>query len=103
MRGPTIVAAVVYLLFAGACFHLIGRDNAPGLALGEGLFTLFGGLALVWGVFDPRRAPAVVLAGTVPLVGWFIATPYNSGPPFLVASVVVPAAACVVGVRRALR
>jgi hypothetical protein len=28
--------------------------------------------------------------GTVPLVGWFVATPWNSGPPFLVASLVAP-------------
>src|SRR3954453_6345604 len=101
MRGLTVFAALVSLLFAGACFHLIGRDNAPGLALGEGLFTLVGGVALAWGIFDERRRALIVLAGTVPLVGWFVATPYNSGPPFLIASLIVPGAAVLAGVRRA--
>jgi hypothetical protein len=31
-----------------------------------------------------------VILGTLPLVGWFLATPWNSGPPFLVASLVAP-------------
>ena len=38
-----------------------------------------------------------MLATTLPLVGWFIATPYNSGPPFLIASLIVPAVAVTVG------
>jgi hypothetical protein len=35
---------------------------------------------------------------TVPLVGWFIATPYNSGPPFLIASLIAPVVAAMAGV-----
>jgi hypothetical protein len=31
-----------------------------------------------------------VAIGTLPLVGWFLATPWNSGPPFLIASVFAP-------------
>ena len=91
------IAGAIYLLFAGACFHLIGRDDAPWLALGEGLFTLLGAVGLAWAVIAPRRQPAIVLAGTLPLVGWFVATPYNSGPPFLIASLVTPAVAAVAG------
>jgi hypothetical protein len=57
------------VLFASSCFRLVWVDPGWGLATGEGLFTLLGGVALV---------------------GWFIATPYNSGPPFLIASLIVP-------------
>src|SRR4051812_49502723 len=103
MRGLTIFAAVVYLLFAGACFHLIGRDDAPGLALGEGLFTLLGGLALLAATLASGRRWTIALVGTLPLVGWFVATPYNSGPPFLIASLIVPATAVTVGAVETLR
>ena len=96
-RLAPAAAGLVYLLFAGACFHLIGRDNAPGLALGEGLFTLLGALGLAAAVVARSRRWVIVLATTLPLVGWFIATPYNSGPPFLVASLIVPAVAVTVG------
>ena len=96
-RLAPAAAALVYLLFAGACFHLIGRDDAPGLALGEGLFTLLGALGLAAAVVARSRRWVIVLATTLPLVGWFIATPYNSGPPFLIASLIVPAVAVTVG------
>jgi hypothetical protein len=86
-------AGLVYLFFAGACFHLIGRDDA----LGEGLFTLLGAFGLAAAVVSRRRRWVIALAGTLPLVGWFIATPYNSGPPFLIASLIVPAVAVIVG------
>src|SRR4051812_12518623 len=86
VRALTVLVAAIYLVFAVACFQLIGHDNAPGLALGEGLFTLTGGLALAAAVVAPRRQELIALAGTLPLVGWFVATPDNSGPPFLVAS-----------------
>jgi hypothetical protein len=39
----------------------------------------------------------MIVAGTLPLVGWFIATPYNSGPPFLVASLIAPVIATLAG------
>jgi hypothetical protein len=96
-RLAPAAAGLIYLLFAGACFHLIGRDDAPGLALGEGLFTLLGTLGLAAAVLRRRRRWAIALAATLPLVGWFIATPYNSGPPFLIASLFVPAVAVTVG------
>ena len=90
-------AGLIYLVFAGACFHLIGRDDAPGLALGEGLFTLLGAVGLAAAVVVRSRRWMIALAATLPLVGWFIATPYNSGPPFLIASLIVPAVAVTVG------
>jgi hypothetical protein len=96
-RLAPAAAGLVYLFFAGACFHLIGRDDAPGLALGEGLFTLLGAFGLAAAVVSRRRRWVIALAGTLPLVGWFIATPYNSGPPFLIASLIVPAVAVIVG------
>jgi hypothetical protein len=96
-RLAPAAAGLVYLLFAGACFHLIGRDDAPGLALGEGLFTLLGALGLAAAVVARRWRWVIALAATLPLVGWFIATPYNSGPPFLIASLIVPAVAVTVG------
>ena len=96
-RLAPAAAGLVYLLFAGACFHLIGRDDAPGLALGEGLFTLLGALGLAAAVVARSRRWVIALATTLPLVGWFIATPYNSGPPFLIASLIVPAVAVTVG------
>ena len=96
-RLAPAAAGLVYLLFAGACFHLIGRDDAPGLALGEGSSR-----SSARSGSPPRSSPAsrrwvIALAATLPLVGWFIATPYNSGPPFLIASLIVPAVAVTVG------
>jgi hypothetical protein len=96
-RLAPAAAGLIYLLFAVACFHLIGRDDAPGLALGEGLFTLLGALGLAAAVVVQRWRWVIALAATLPLVGWFIATPYNSGPPFLIASLIVPAVAVTVG------
>jgi hypothetical protein len=96
-RLAPAAAGLVYLVFAVACFHLIGRDDAPGLALGEGLFTLLGALGLAAAVVARRWRWMIALVATLPLVGWFIATPYNSGPPFLIASLIVPAAAVTVG------
>jgi hypothetical protein len=82
------IACAIYLLFAGACFHLIGRDDAPWLALGEGLFTLLGAIGLACAaIAAPRRRPMIVLAGTLPLVGWFV-----------VASLITPAVAAVLAI-----
>ena len=98
--------AVIYLLFVVACFRLAWMyHDERGLSTGEGLFTLLGGVALCRAWLVPRYRSLVVLAGTLPLVGWFIATPYNSGPPFLVTSLVAPVisalAGAVVLIRRA--
>ena len=95
MRYASGLAAVIYIFFAASCFRLIWAYDGEdwGLAIGEGLFTLLGGIGLVWTTFARRYRAAVAIAATVPLVGWFLATPYNSGPPFLVASLLVPAVA----------
>jgi hypothetical protein len=45
----------------------------------------------------------IALAATLPLVGWFLATPYNSGPPFLIASLVVPVVALTAGTLTLIR
>jgi hypothetical protein len=102
-RLAPAAAGLVYLFFAIACFHLIGRDDAPGLALGEGLFTLVGALGLAAAVVWRRRRWVIALAATLPLVGWFLATPYNSGPPFLIASLVVPVVALTAGTLTLIR
>jgi hypothetical protein len=91
----------VYALFAAACFHLAAiHDYEAGVSVGEGMFTLLGATALFAAAPRPRARALIVVAGTVPLVGWFIATPWNSGPPFLVASLVVPTIAAAAFVRR---
>ena len=93
----------VYALFAAGCFRLaVVHDWEAGVSVGEGLFTALGAAALFAAVRWPRRRALIVLLGTVPLVGWFAATPWNSGPPFLVASLVAPAiaGAALVGARR---
>ena len=102
-RLAPAAAGVVYLFFAVACFHLIGRDDAPGLALGEGLFTRVGALGLAAAVVRRRRRWAIALAATLPLVGWFIATGDHSGPPFLIASLVVPVVALTAGTLALIR
>ena len=100
-RLPAALAALVYALFAAGCFRLaVDYDDETMLAVGEGAFTSLGAVALAAAAWGRRHGPAIALLGTLPLVGWFIATPYNSGPPFLVASLVVPVAACAVAVRR---
>ncbi len=99
-----LAAGAVYALFAASCFRLaIENPWERGVSIGEGLFVLLGAVALFVAAVRPRHRAAIVLVGTLPLVGWFLATPWNSGPPFLVASLVVPVAAAtslVLGARR---
>ena len=98
MRVLTAVAALIYVFFAVSCFRLAWiYPDERGLSIGEGLFTVLGGIALIAALFVQRRQTLLILAGTLPLVGWFIATPYNSGPPFLVASLIAPAIATLAG------
>lgn len=98
MRIVIGAGAVVYLLFVVACLRLVlVSPGDRGLSIGEGLFTLIGGLALCRAFFVSRHRALTVFAGTLPLVGWFIATPYNSGPPFLVASLIAPVIAALAG------
>jgi hypothetical protein len=40
--------------------------------------------------------------GTVPLVGWFVVTSWNSGPPFLIASLLAPCVALAALLRNSL-
>jgi hypothetical protein len=102
-RLAAALAALVYALFAAGCFRLaVDYDDETALAIGEGAFTLLGAVALAAAAWRPRHRALVAFAGTVPLVGWFLATPSNSGPPFLVASLVVPAVACAAVAHRRL-
>lgn len=104
MRTLVAGGALVYVLFAVSCFRLaVVYVDDDGLSVGEGLFTLLGGIALIASLFVRRRRALLVFAGTLPLVGWFAATPYNSGPPFLVASLVAPVTAALSGAVRSLR
>ncbi len=103
-RGLTAVAVAgaVYVLFAASCFRLAAiHGYERGISIGEGLFTLVGAAAFVAAALLPEWRTAVVALGTLPLVGWFAATPWNSGPPFLVASLVAPVLAAVVHAHRA--
>ena len=96
-----VVGGVIYGLFAAACFRLaVVHDYEAGVSVGEGTFTLVGAIALFAAAARVRWRAATVILGTIPLIGWFLATPWNSGPPFLVASIVVPAIAAAVLVRQ---
>jgi len=84
----------VYAVFAISCFRLaVVSDGETGISIGEGLFTLLGAAALFAAALRSRRQALIVALGTLPLVGWFLATPWNSGPPFLIVSLIVPVAA----------
>jgi hypothetical protein len=89
-RIPLAVAGLVYALFAAACFRLaVEHGYERGVSVGEGLFALLGAAGLVAASLSRWQAAAVAI-GTLPLVGWFLATPWNSGPPFLLASLFAP-------------
>jgi hypothetical protein len=91
-----VAAGVVYLLFAVSCFRLaVVYDDEVAVSIGEGLFTLVGAVALFAAAVQPRWRALIAGLGTLPLVGWFAATPWNSGPPFLIASTVAPAVAAI--------
>jgi hypothetical protein len=86
-----VVGGLIYTLFAAGCFHLAAiHDYEARVSVGEGLFTLLGAIALFTAAARQRWRAGTVVVGTLPLVGWFLATPWNSGPPFLAASLVVP-------------
>jgi hypothetical protein len=91
MRIPLAAAGLVYALFAAGCFRLaIEHGDERDVSIGEGSFVLLGAAGFLVAATGARRQAAVVILGTLPLVGWFLATPWNSGPPFLVASLVAP-------------
>lgn len=96
-RIPLAAAGLAYALFAVGCFRLaVEHGYERGVSIGEGLFVLLGAAAFFVSAFRSKWRAAAVALGTLPLVGWFLATPWNSGPPFLVASLIAPSiAACV--------
>jgi hypothetical protein len=101
-----LLAAVglVYAAFAAGCFRLaVEHGWERSVSIGEGSFVLLGAAAFfVAASRSGRHAPAVAL-GTVPLVVWFAATPWNSGRPFLVASLIAPCVAAGVLIRNGVR
>jgi hypothetical protein len=98
MRSGRILLAAagfVYALFAAGCFRLaVEHGYERAVSEGEGSFVLLGAAGFFVAASRSWRAAAVTLA-TLPLVGWFLATPWNPGPPFLFASLVAPCIACV--------
>ncbi|MGZ4347102.1 MAG: hypothetical protein ACXVE1_09395 [Gaiellaceae bacterium] len=93
-RVPLAAAGLVYALFAVGCFRLAlehGYERA--VSIGEGSFVLLGALGFFVAASRSKWRAAVVALGTLPLVGWFLATPWNSGRPFLVASLIAPCVA----------
>jgi len=64
------------------------------VSVGEGSFVLLGAAGFFVAASRSQWQAAAVTLATLPLVGWFVATPWNSGPPFLVASLIAPCIAC---------
>ena len=96
-------AGIVYAIFAAACFRLaIAHGYERGVSLGEGSFVLLGAVGLFAAAMRTRSQAAIAAVATLPLVGWFLVTPWNSGPPFLLASLVAPAVACLALARTTL-
>ncbi len=96
-------AGIGYALFAVGCFRLAfehGYERA--VSIGEGAFTLVGAAGFFAAASRSSRQAAIVALGTLPLVGWFAATPWNSGPPFLIASLVAPCIAAAALARHGL-
>ncbi len=90
-RIPLTAAGLVYALFAAGCFRLaVEHGYERRVSIGEGSFVLLGAAGLFVAASRARRPAAAVILGTLPLVGWFLATPWNSGPPFLIAALVAP-------------
>jgi hypothetical protein len=90
-RIALAAAGLVYALFAAGCFRLaVEHGYERGVSIGEGSFVLLGAAAFFAAASRSKWQAAAVALGTLPLVGWFVATPWNSGPPFLVASLIAP-------------
>jgi len=104
-KGRVLLAAagIGYALFAVGCFRLaVEHGYERAVSIGEGLFTLAGAAGFFAAASRSTRQAAIVALGTLPLVGWFAATPWNSGPPFLIASLVAPCIAAAALARRGL-
>ena len=90
-RATLVAAGLGYALFAAGCFRLaIEHGYERGVSIGEGSFVLLGATGLLLAAHRSSRRASAVAVGTLPLAGWFAATPWNSGPPFLVASLIAP-------------
>jgi hypothetical protein len=72
------------------------------VSVGEGSFAVVGAVGFL-AAFLSRWQAATVAIGTLPLVGWFLATSWNSGPPFLIASLIAPCIASAVLVNNFVR
>lgn len=90
-RMALCAAGLAYALFAAGCFRLaVEHGYERGISIGEGSFVLLGAAAFFVAASRSKWQAAAVAVGTLPLVGWFVATPWNSGPPFLIASLIAP-------------
>jgi hypothetical protein len=99
-RISLAAAGLVYTLFAAGCFRLaVEHGYERGISIGEGSFVLLGAAGFFFSASHSKWRAATVALGTLPLVGWFLATPWNSGPPFLVASLIAPCIAIGVVIR----
>lgn len=96
-------AGLVYALFAAGCFRLaVVHSYERRVSLGEGAFVLIGAAAFFLSASRSEWQASVLALGTLPLVGWFLATPWNSGPPFLIASLIAPSIAAGVLIRNSV-
>lgn len=102
-RIPLVVGGLVYALFAAGCFRLaVEHGYERGVSTGEGSFVLLGATAFFIAAARSGWQASAVALGTLPLVGWFVATAWNSGPPFLVASLIAPCVAAGVLMRNGI-
>src|SRR5213082_3854146 len=75
-RIPLAAAGLVYALFAAGCLRLaVEHGYERGVSIGEGSFVLLGAAAFFIAAFRSRWQASAVAIGTLPLVGWFVATP----------------------------
>jgi hypothetical protein len=75
-RIPLATAGLVYALFAAGCFRLAEKHGYErGVSIGEGSFVLLGAAAFFFSASRSKWPASAVALGTLPLVGWFLATP----------------------------
>jgi hypothetical protein len=102
-RVALAAVGLAYALFAAGCFRLAAEHGYErGVSIGEGSFVLLGAAAFFFSASRSKWQASAVALGTLPLVGWFLATPWNSGPPFLIASLIAPCFATGVLVRNSV-
>jgi len=93
-----VVVGLVYFLFVGVCFYLIGCDNVLGFVFGEGFFMLFGVFGFVVVVVVCSWCWVIVFVMMLLFVGWFIVMLYNFGLSFLIVLLIVFVVVVIVGV-----